>query len=208
LKHTWGSITRDIDNGAGAKPYDILIDGGGLTLKEIYNWLQYQLLQATDIDAGVGEEIGKLVANLVSYTGTMITNTGVFVENFAAADANSITYTDSNGASQSPPLTVPVAIASSAGSDASGASVAVYVLDGAYNATTYTPANITSTLLDGTLGAAGTASTSIVYTANLNCLVRIRKPGLKPAELGVTLTNAGLNATLVNEDDNIYQASV
>jgi hypothetical protein len=40
LTITWGSVSKDAGDGAGAKPYSVVIDGGGLTLKQIYNWVQ------------------------------------------------------------------------------------------------------------------------------------------------------------------------
>ena len=203
LSITWGSVVRDINNGAGERPYDIVINGAGKTLKEIYNWVQYQLLKGTDIDAGAGTEIGKLTNLLMSFTGTMITAQGVFVENFAAEDGNKITYTDSNGVLQVPPLTVPITIATSSGMN--GGRVAVYQLDAPYDPATYTPANIVATLLDAEI-ADGGASTSLIYTTNLPVVIRTRKAGYKPFEVGTTLTNAGLSATSINELDTVYQA--
>jgi len=207
LSITWGSITRDAGDGHGAETYGILVDGNGYTLVEIYNWIQTQLLSASDIDAGAGTHIGKLTSSLITFTGTGITAQGVWIDDIAAADANKIKYTDSAGVLHTPPVSVPIAVGSSAGASASGARVAVYTLAAAYDAATYTPASITGTLIDPattTLNASGEASTSITYTTDLYCLVRIRKAGLKPAELGVTLTSVGLSATLVNEIDSVY----
>ena len=201
LSITWGAITRDINNGAGARNYDVLINGGGKTLKEIYNWVQYKLLSSGDIDAGAGTEIGKLTNLLMSFTGTMITAQGVFVENFAAEDGNKITYTDSTGTQQVPPLTVPISVATSAAMN--GGRAAVYQLDGPYNPETYTPANIVATLLDAEIADSG-ASVSMIYTTNLNVLVRTRKAGQKPFEVATTLTSAGLSVTSLNEVDTVY----
>lgn len=198
---TWGAITRDINNGNGSRNYNILINGGGRTLKEVYNWVQRQLLRSTDIDSGAGTSIGQLTSPLVSFTGTMITGQGVFVENFAAADANRITYTDSTGTLQSPPLTVPITITASPAMN--GGRAVVYQLAAPYDPATYTPASITATLLSAEI-TGGVASTSMIYTADRHVVVRTRRAGLRPFEVGTTLTSSGLSVASINEVDTVY----
>lgn len=207
LSITWGSVTKDAGDGAGAKPYTVVIDGGGKTLKEIYNWVQSELLKDADIDDGAGTKTGKITDELLTFTGTMITKQGVWVEDFAAADANKIKYTDSNGDLHTPPVSVAISVTSTGGAGMENGRVAVYQLDAAYNAATFDPAvNITGTLLSTTLNASGAASTSMTYSSDLYCLVRTRKAGYKPFEVGTTLTSAGLSVTALNEIDTVYQA--
>lgn len=206
LTITWGAVTKDANDGAGLKAYSVVINAGGKTLKETYNWVQRELLQATDIDDGAGTKLGKITSELVSFTGSMITKQGVWVENFAAADANSIKYTDNAGALHTPPVSVAISVASTGGAGMEGGSVAVYQLSAPYNAATYTPADIAGTLLSTTLNASGAASASMTYVSDLYCLVRTRKAGFKPFEVGTTLTSAGLSVTALNEPDNIYTA--
>ena len=204
LSITWGSVTKDAGDGAGAQPYNVVVDCGGYTLKEAYNWVQFQLLSASDIDAGAGTKIGKLTDSLISFTGTGITAPGVWFENFAAADANKIKYTDANGVQHSPPQSIAISISSSV--DMAGGRVVVYRLGAEYNSSTYTPASIVSTLLDTTLDSNGNASTSLTYVADWPVVIRVRKAGRKPFEVGTTLTNQGLSVTSINEEDTIYQA--
>lgn len=200
LSITWGTITRDV--GDGDNTYSVLVDCGGKTLKEAYNWVQYQLLKTTDIDSGAGTEIGKLTDSLTSYTGSMITATGVFFEDFDASDANNIKYTDDDGDLHTPPVSVALSV--DAVSAMVGGRVAIYELSSAYDISTYTPASIVDTLLDTTLDASGNASTTLIYTSDVPVVVRVRKAGYKPFEVGTTITSSGLAVTSINEEDTIY----
>jgi hypothetical protein len=204
LTITWGATTKDAGDGQGAQPYSVVVDCGGYTLKEAYNWVQSELLKSTDIDDGAGTKIGKLTAPLISFTGTGITAQGVWFEDFAAADANKIKYTDDNAVLHTPPSSIAISIASSTGM--SGGRVAVYRLGATYNPATYVPGDIVATLLDTTLDGSGNASTSLTYVADWPVVVRTRKAGYKPFEVGTTLTAAGLSVTSINEQDTIYQA--
>jgi hypothetical protein len=142
----------------------------------------------------------------------MITKTGVWVEDFAAADANKIKYTDNNGDLHTPPASVAVSVVSTGGAGMENGRVVVYALSAPYNAATYTPADIDDStftngeILAAALSATGAASTSITYTADIDVLVRTRKAGYKPFEVGTTLTSSGLSVTALNEIDTVYTA--
>lgn len=204
LSITWGAVSKDAGDGAGAVAYGVVVDCGGKTLKEAYNWVQKQLLSSGDIDAGAGTHIGQMTAPLITFTGTGITAQGVWFENFSAADANKIKYTDNTGTLHTPPASVAISVSSTAGASMSGGRVAVYQLSAPYNAATYTPADIAGTLLSTTLNGSGVASTTITYTSDLSVLVRVRKAGYKPFEVGTTLTANGLSVASINEADTIY----
>jgi len=204
LTITWGSVTKDAGDGAGVQPYGVVVDGGGLSLKQVYNWVQSELLKAGDIDDGAGTHVGKLTTPLITYTGTGITAQGIWFENFDGADANDIKYTDSNGVLHTPPSTVAISV--DASSAMSGGRVVVYKLSAPYNVATYTPADIADTLLEAALDANGNASTTLTYVADWDVVVRTRKAGYKPFEVGTTLTSAGLSVSSINEADTIYQA--
>lgn len=171
-------------------------------LSEVYQWVQSQLTKSTDIDVLVGGHIGKLTAALLSYTGNTTTVAGVWVEGFSSLDNNSITYTDITSATHTAPITVPVVV----NFDATIAGGQVYIAS--LNTTgltdaTYTPANIVSTLINAT--ASGTsASTSIVYTADVPVRVIVRKAGYTQFSLYTTITSSGLNATAQNPVDGTY----
>lgn len=203
LSITWGAASKDAGDGAGAQPYTTVIDGGGKTLKEVYNWVQSELLKNSDIDDGAGTKLGNITAELISMAGsTVITKTGVWVENFAAADANNIRYVDANGVTHTPPQSIAVTISADSGMNGGRAWVAR--LSAPYNAATYTPADIVAVLLDSAISS-GQAQTTLTYSADWPIVIRTRKPGYKPFEVGSTLTSAGVSVQSINEQDTVYQ---
>jgi len=73
--------------------FDVEIDGNGQSIEGIYETIQYRLRQATDIDDGVGTEIGNVSDDLAFFIGdTLKLREGVFLTNFAAADTNNILH--------------------------------------------------------------------------------------------------------------------
>lgn len=207
LSITWGSISRDAGDGAGSKTYGILIatTDASRTLTEIYNWVQWKLTSASDIDAGAGTHLGKLTDPLVDMAGsTMTTKTGVWVEGFSSADANNIIYTDSSGGAHTPPLTVPVIVNFDAAVASAGGQVAVFALDTAgLTDATYTPANISSTLIN-TAASGTSASTTLTYTSDVPVRVVVRAPGYSQFSLYTTITSAGLTVASQNPADPAY----
>jgi hypothetical protein len=186
------------------KQYDILVKttSSSRTLVEIYNWIQYQLRQTGDIDAGAGTHLGYITDELVSMASStaMITKTGVWIEGFSATDANYITYTDHDAATHDAPLSVPVVV----NVDGTGYQVAVFALDNTgYTDATYTPAKISSTIINET-SASTAVSTSITYTADVPVRIVVRKAGYQQFSLYTTITSAGLNATSINGADSAY----
>ena len=82
---------------------------------EIYEKLQRQLRQATDIDEGTGTVIGKMVGGLAKFVGPDITfgigslnpaggGTGVIVEGFDANDTNSMFFVDNTAVTRNFPF--------------------------------------------------------------------------------------------------------
>lgn len=186
------------------KQYSVQVKttNGSRTLSEIYQWIQSQLTKATDIDVLTGGHIGKLTASLCSYTGSMITASGVWVEGFTAADVNDITYTDVTSATHTSPLSVPVVV----NIDASVVGAQIYVTSlttTGLTDSTYTPANILATLINET-SASTSASTSIVYTADVPVRVVVRYPGYQQFSLYTTITSSGLTVAAQNPTDSTY----
>lgn len=95
----------------GGTPYDfhIIIDADSKTTEQTYEKIQYLLRQPTDIDAGSETVSGDTADELLVFVGDTLKtlfNTdwdgrgyggGVHVDNFAAADTNSIEHMDDTG---------------------------------------------------------------------------------------------------------------
>jgi len=87
-------------------PFRIIIDGANATAEEIYTKVQYLLRQSSDIDAGAGSVTGKTANLLLNFVGdTLITTTGVYIDNYNTNDVNRLTFTDQNGVARTEPFT-------------------------------------------------------------------------------------------------------
>jgi hypothetical protein len=217
--------TRSI--GASNYNFKIIINGNNATLEQIYAKVQYQLRQATDINASgtAGAKVGKIQSDLLAFVGdTLVTSTSVFIDNIQAADSNRIEFYDDGNAKRTNPYTaagtmtfnsVLVGVGSSyrlmysapagAGNDY-GESGAITVL----KADGTTP--ITGEISSGSIGfdfdydnstAGGTAGTDKAVT-----LIGI-KPGTgKFAVATGTLSRSkGISLSLVAEADRVYSAA-
>lgn len=175
-------------------------------LTEAYNWIQYKLRSGSDIDSLAGGHIGQLTNALVSMpsSSSMTTSQGVWVEGFAAADANVITYTDNSNNTHTAPLSIAVTVNFDATVTSAGGQVAVFALDSTgYTDSTYTPAHISSTIINS--AASGTSvSTSLTYSADIPVRVVVRAPGLQQYSLYTTITSAGLTVSAQNPSDSAY----
>lgn len=92
--------------------FRIIIDGAGLTLKQIYDrvrFLQNRSRFQNMYDTGAGESgSGRTEENLhLEYVGQVLyTTPGVFIENFAGSDLNNVVFKDVTGTEVSYPLSV------------------------------------------------------------------------------------------------------
>ena len=90
--------------GSVAYDFGIIIDGNNGTAEQIYEFVQRQLRSSGDIDAGAGNVIGQTADQLLQFIGDNLetlnaTNpsgggTGVYIDNFQAADTNRIAFRD------------------------------------------------------------------------------------------------------------------
>ncbi len=106
----WASYTEgEKQIGSGYYPFTVIIDAdtdvgaaasGDARTAQIYEKIQYQLRQATDIDAGTNGTItGKTADSLLRFVGdTLVTSNGVFIESVNANDINIIEFYDGTGA--------------------------------------------------------------------------------------------------------------
>ena len=100
---TYGAITRTI--GGVSYNFNILVDGNSGTTQQIYEFVQYSLRQATDIDDGAGTQVGQLADSLMIFEGdTLKTTTGVYIDNFQAGDRNNIVFKDTGGTDRTFPF--------------------------------------------------------------------------------------------------------
>jgi len=96
--------------GATARDFGVIIDGNNGSAEQIYEWVQYQLRQNTDIDDDASTLLGQVADELLRFVGgagngtgslrTLFVNNpsggggGVFIDNFVAGDTNRITFVD------------------------------------------------------------------------------------------------------------------
>jgi len=100
-----GSVTRDI--GGTDYNFNVIIDGNQGTAEQIYEFVQYSLRQQIDIDAGtqfVGKR-GELTSDLLAFVGdTLVTKTGVYIDDFQSGDTNRIEFVDTSGTTRTFPF--------------------------------------------------------------------------------------------------------
>ena len=102
------SVARTI--GAESRNFHVIIDGNNGTKQQIYEWTQRQLRKSSDIQAGDhfgGVVTGSVAEELLQFSGDTLQTKfqsavagdaaisgGVFIDNFQAADTNTISFTD------------------------------------------------------------------------------------------------------------------
>jgi len=131
LSITFGTVSRDLNNGNGAVNYDVEIDCGGLNLDDVYEWLKYKTYDAASGTLNSVNAYAYVSADS-SYSelkaapfgtfagGKFFGARGVWITNYHADDANSFQLIDAAGATQTPPATVPVAVSSIVSGDRVG----------------------------------------------------------------------------------------
>ena len=92
---TYGAITRSI--GGVSRNFGVLVDGNNGTAEQIYEFVQYSLRQASDIDDGTGTEVGTLADSLMEFVGDTLKTQDVFIDNFQSNDTNRLIFTDTGG---------------------------------------------------------------------------------------------------------------
>ena len=109
---TWGTYSRDLNNGAGFKDYDVEVDCNGLTMDEVYEYLKWAT--SYDYDVTINGDDGKEYRSADEGTyaevktapfgtiagGTLYGARGVWFKNY---DAANFVLIDSSGATQNPP---------------------------------------------------------------------------------------------------------
>ena len=118
---TYYSTPQSRDIGGNLRDFGIIIDGNNGTAEEIYEFVQYQLRQSGDIDAGAASVIGQLADQLLQFVGDNLetlnaTNpegggSGVYIDNFQSADTNRISFKDNLAVTRTFPFVAVVTVA-------------------------------------------------------------------------------------------------
>lgn len=206
--------------------FKIIINGNNATLEQIYAKIQYQLRQATDINASgtAGAKIGKIQSDLLAFVGdTLVTSNSVFIDNIQTADSNRIEFYDDGGTKRTNPYTAAGTLNFNASLVGAGSSYRLmysapsgagndFGEAGAITVKNAANADITGTVSAASIGfdfdydnstAGGTAGTDKAVT-----LIGI-KPGTgKYAVATGTLSRSkGISLSLVAETDRVYSAA-
>jgi hypothetical protein len=211
--------------GGVAYDFDVIIDGANATAEQIYEKIQYQLRQTSDIDAGAGSVVGKSADALLRFVGdTLYTTDGVYIDNFNSNDTNRLVFTDVTGTERTYPFVAAGTIVfnNNLQTDASakywmffktlpgagndfGESGAVLVKDSSNNDIT------------GTVGGSASISFSFAYdtntqggrTSNTDALITLVAIGLDKAQYVSTehliTKTVGQNISLVSSLERNYR---
>lgn len=117
----WASYEGERQIGTTWYPFTVVIDadttvgpsGSGAALRaEVYEKVQYQLRQATDIDADATASVtGKTADLLLRFVGdTLVTSNGVYIDSFNSNDTNDIEFYDATGVKATFPYVASITI--------------------------------------------------------------------------------------------------
>jgi len=111
----YGTAAHDLNNGGGAKNYDLAINCNGMTVLKVYEWLQYITGRGQTAATYTNGTQGQLFLGLPGYTpvptapfgtfagGKFFAAQGVWLYNMAAADIQNYQLTANDGSTQIPP---------------------------------------------------------------------------------------------------------
>ena len=103
---TFSAYAGEREIGGTYYPFSIIVDGNAAVAEDVYTKVQYLLRQNSDIDSGSGTQTGIITQKLMDFVGdTLITTTGVYIDDYDTNDVNRLTFTDSTGAQRTEPYT-------------------------------------------------------------------------------------------------------
>jgi len=107
----WVAYSGERDIGGTYYAFDVIIDANvdnlasGAEKEDVYEKVQFSLRQSIDIDESTGSVIGNTADDLLEFVGdTLVTKSGVYIDNFNSIDTNSITFTDAQGGARQFPF--------------------------------------------------------------------------------------------------------
>lgn len=203
--------------GGANYPFRIIVDGNGATLEQIYTKIQYMLRRNSDINTAgdAGSVTGKTAASLLSFVGdTLVTSTGVYIDDIQSADSNRIEFYDQNGVKRTNPYTAAGALSFNAALVGAGSSYRLFFSADYGTASAVTVKNASGVDIAGIISASpipfdfdydgdtlgGTAGTDKAVT-----LIGIKPGSGKFAVATGTLTRSkAISLSLVGEADRAY----
>lgn len=200
---TFGTTPKDLSNGNGAQNYDVVVDCAGRPLSEVYEYLKYVARHdsAVTLNGDTGEEYLSAGAGYTEVKvapfgtfagGTFFGARGVWIENMDANDAKSFQLIDASGTTQTPPNTIPIKVTGLV----SGDRVLVGQLDGVGG-------DLTGTNYIDEATASTLSQTTMIYSADIPVLVRVRRYGILPFEVESTITSTGMSVAAIRTTDSI-----
>jgi hypothetical protein len=110
---TYYATPQAITIGGTPRNFGIIIDGGGGTAEQIYEYVQWALRQATDIAAGAPTLIGKVQDELLEFVGDTLKTkvaanpegggTGVYITDYQTVDETRLVFRDNTGTERTYP---------------------------------------------------------------------------------------------------------
>ena len=102
---TWNATAQQRTINGVARDFHVIVDGNSGTLQQIYEFVQWSLRRAGDIDAGSGTKTGKLTNSLMHFVGSDLytdqdSTGGVYVDNYQSGETNLVHFTDDTGATR------------------------------------------------------------------------------------------------------------
>jgi hypothetical protein len=176
--------------GGSSYNFNVVIDGNSGTKEQIYEFVQYKLRQGTDIDNGAGSVIGKTASSLLKFVGdTLVTSNGVFIEDFASVDTNSIEFYDVTGTKRTYPFVAAGTISFNENltSDAN-AVYRMYFSNNFGSASALLVNDKDGTPISGNVGGNGTISWTFDYDGN------VQGGRTAGTDANVTIVSIGLNS--------------
>lgn len=101
--------------GGQNRDFHVIVDGNNGTAEQIYEFVQYKLRSAGDIDVGSGTQVGKVTNAVLQFVGDtlktrLMPEGGVYIDNFAAADTNRLVFVDDTGAERTFPYVASITL--------------------------------------------------------------------------------------------------
>lgn len=118
---TFGSVSKDIGDGNGPQPYDVVVDGNGNSVLDVYRYLKYITRRENSSAVGSGTTVqGRFYRAAGAYSevktapfgtfagGTIFGARGVWIED--VSNPNNRSLIDANGVVRTPPVQFTVSV--------------------------------------------------------------------------------------------------